>query len=152
MHPRVPIYATRAIFLLKNLYGIVISVLVMGPQETESPPTRGYAFLGIGFEFIFVFLAFTAAGWLCDLYVPWDSGQAGGGILVGLFLGLFGGLWHLYRRSQELQSTQIETDSRSAFQSDRDADTQILSPEKMEELSRDIEGLHKKLGEKLDHS
>ena len=121
-------------------------------METKSSLSKvsAYAFLGIGFEFIFVFFAFTGAGWLHDLYAPWASGKGGGGILAGIFLGLFGALWHLYRRTQGLQSAQVEKEAFSQKSNTVSvSSTQSSSPEELEKLSQDIEDLHKKLGEKL---
>lgn len=93
-------------------------------RSFNSNSNEAYAFLSIGFEFIFVFLAFTGAGWFYDRYAPldflWnspenspkessprDSEKGSLGVLLGVFLGFSGGLWHLYRRIQELQASQV---------------------------------------------
>ena len=112
------------------------------------PQTKPYLLLSIGFEFIFVFMSLTALGWLYDLYAPCSFSQASGGTLVGLFLGFFGSLWHLLRRSQEFQLLQKQEEGASSPQAG--AKQEISKSEKRKELSQDIEDLRKKLEQELD--
>ena len=112
--------------------------------SSQSSP---YAFLSLGFEFIFVFMAFALLGWLHDIYAPWASSQAGLGLLVGLFLGFFGALWHLYRRSQDIQQVQEQGKKASLGENTKQ---EALKTENIKEFSQDIEELRKRLEKELD--
>ena len=66
----------------------------------DSPQQKDHQFLsyiGVAFEFIAVlgFLGFV--GYLVDIYQL--SGQPGWGLIVGIGVGFFYGIYHLYRRA-----------------------------------------------------
>ena len=91
----------------------------MGIQEKrDRSAALGYA--GLGFEFVGIFLFFTVGGYFLDRYL---FGRPQAWLFVGLFLGLTGSFYHLYRRVLFMQT---ETDEKNQTRAEPEsADAQM---------------------------
>lgn len=106
--------------------------------------------MGLGFEFLAVFLILAGAGFGID---SWIAGKVAPGLffIVGLFLGFGAGLWHLIRRANELAeiTDQMEADFREA-QADESRPREPGSAEiraRMDRIERGVDRIHRQLDE-----
>ena len=120
----------------------------------NEPRIRGsMAYLSLGFEFLSAFLMFAGGGYGLD-YLLSETGRPRAGLIVGLFLGFGVGIWHLIRRSNELQQLE-ERDA--ALRRERDRSETISASSSSEDIharlqrvQRGVDAVHRKLGAALD--
>lgn len=73
-------------------------------RPPRPPPVNAYAYVSLGFEFLAAFGMFSLGGWALDMWL----GSLPIFLIVGLFAGFGGGLWHILRRSAALGSAYEE--------------------------------------------
>lgn len=96
---------------------------------------------------------FAGGGYAFD-YVLSESGRPGFGFILGLFLGFGGGIWHLVRRSNELQ----ELEEKYAREREAVAESSAISAssssediqERLRRVQSGVDATHRKLGAALD--
>lgn len=110
----------------------------------------GMAYMGLGFEFLAVFLILGGAGFGLD---AWIAGKVAPGLffILGLFLGFAAGLWHLIRRANELAeiTDRMEAELREA-RADESRPREPGSAEiraRMDRIERGVDRIHRQLGE-----
>ena len=108
----------------------------------------GMAYMGLGFEFLAVFLMFSGGGFGLD---AWIAGKAAPGafFIIGLFLGFAAGLWHLIRRANQLaeETDQMEAELREAQADEsrpRDPGSAEIR-ERMDRIERGVDRIHRRL-------
>lgn len=79
-------------------------------SPSSPPPVSAYAYVSLGFEFLAAFAMFSLGGWGLDAWL----GTLPIFLIVGLFAGFAGGLWHILRRSAALGSAYEEQIKREA--------------------------------------
>lgn len=118
------------------------------PREPRVTGTLAY--LSLGFEFLGAFLMFAALGYFLD-YLWSESGRPGLFFILGLFLGFGGGIWHLIRRTGQLQQWEEEyAAAQDGPEARRARDEDIRT--RVDRIQRGVDAVHRKLGETLDAS
>lgn len=120
----------------------------------NEPRIRGsMAYLSLGFEFLSAFLMFAGGGYGLD-YLLSESGRPGAGLIVGLFLGFGVGIWHLIRRSNELQRLEERDAALRREQEQSEVISASTSSEdihaRLQRVQRGVDAVHRKLGAALD--
>lgn len=118
---------------------------------SEQRVTGTMAYLSLGFEFLGAFLMFAGFGYFLD-YMLTESGRPGFGLIIGLFLGFGGGIWHLIRRTNELQAWEeaYAAERREAEQAGTITPTTEDIHIRMQRVQRGVDSVHRKLGAALD--
>ncbi len=79
-------------------------------RSPNPPPVSAYAYVSLGFEFLAAFAMFSLAGWGLDAWL--DTLPVF--LIIGLFSGFAGGIWHILRRSTALGAAYEEQLKREA--------------------------------------
>ena len=115
------------------------------PQpNTIQKNITGGAFLSIGFEFVAVFLMSTGLGWLYDNYVS-NHKELGIGLLIGLFIGFAGALWHIMNRTKELSKVKEREEPQQSTTTHKTASLSDTETAHIQQLHAGIEELSEKL-------
>lgn len=125
---------------LANLAGQLTLVPMANERFSSSGFSSGWAYAGLGFEFVGLFLACTAGGWWLDeKFWPRAGSPA---MLIGLFLGFGVGLYHVLYRTRQIQNKQAE---RSQQQSSQQTDSR-----RMDQLEEGIDDVARRIDHFVD--
>ncbi len=145
------------------VHNSIFGCMSSDPSEKNEPRIRGQnneprirgsmAYLSLGFEFLSAFLMFAGGGYGLD-YLLSESGRPGAGLIVGLFLGFGVGIWHLIRRSNELQRLEERDAALRREQEQSEVISASTSSEdihaRLQRVQRGVDAVHRKLGAALD--
>jgi F0F1-type ATP synthase assembly protein I len=123
-------------------------------DRPESPAPSGsgggMAYLGLGFEFMGAFLLMTGLGYLLDYWLS-ESGRPGLFLIIGLFLGFGAGLWHLIRRTNQMQEWDRQEEAAQRTEPARYKDIDIET--QVQRIAREVDAVHQRIDTALkDHA
>ena len=111
------------------------------PIPKQAFSKTGWSYAGLGFEFIGMFLACAAFGhWMDSLFWPEKSW----GLLGGIFLGFFAGLFHVLLRTKEIEKLSDEQAKKASR-----LETKENTQQKIDRIESEISDVSRRLRDAL---